>query len=616
MTATKKTHRPNDVSFGQVFQLMITNAIPVYCLLREMVQNGFDANLRYAEECLRKRPELYRPDTSRVLVTRWKLNEDKLAVINVNGAFLTPTEVKENLMSVSRSGNTGDLNFGIGVKYACFKHYHNIEFRSKEADSDVGKCYKIDGSPQGQGKWTEHDITLEDFTELGYADSGTEAIIMGTTPDQKTYRVQHGEYKTYKGGADTGNSFYKYLCGRYFDSFTDSAGNPVSLQVDVYPKGDRTKVPTRSSCNSNFVRSLMALNDEEWTSFDPFPLTRGPFAGANVYVTIMPDDSGEKKRTNIRTRGSLILQKQNEIYDKFSPGTEYDDGRKVKPYLRECGLKGLDEKQVLKWLFRVDLDGFDNVKPRGDRLSLYDENNLNKEIDLTALAGDIAASLSEDVKKRIIKDSIPAEDFDDELDKEQQKYIKLFRFDQAGGGDRAEKKNKGSNARGNKGNRKPAQTNPVGNNPHKPYRLQPFAVQKRHDGRAGDLKQIDKNPVTGRTTIYYNVESNYKSLTLKSLMGEVHRLAQRTSSLKDALDSLSAQQKAEACWEAIKKDTALSAIRKFMMMKKVTGLPGEEVLKKLTPDVLGFDIDPTVVGKIAADRMKYYYAKGIGLEDK
>ena len=63
MTTNMKTHKPNDVSFGRVFQLMLTNAIPVYCLLREMVQNGIDANLRYAEECMRSEPALYRPDT-------------------------------------------------------------------------------------------------------------------------------------------------------------------------------------------------------------------------------------------------------------------------------------------------------------------------------------------------------------------------------------------------------------------------------------------------------------------------------------------------------------------------------------------------------------------------
>jgi hypothetical protein len=614
MTTSTKTHQPDDVSFGQVFQLMITNAIPVYCLLREMVQNGYDANLRYAEECLAKQPELYRPETSRVLVTRWKLNEDKLAVINVNGAFLTPTEVKENLMNVSRSGNTGDLNFGIGVKYACFKHFHHIEFRSKKANSDVGKCYKIDGSPTGQGKWDEIDIPLEAFTELGYEDSGTEVIVMGTTPGEKTYDLMHDQYRTYKGEGHTGNNFFKYLCGRYFESFTDSAGNPIKLQVNVYPKGSRTKNPITKTCNSDFVRNIMALDDDEWTAFDPFPLTSGPYAGAMVYVSTMPNDEGKKKRTNVRTRGSLVLQKQNEIYDKFSPGTEYDDGRKVKPYLRECGLKGLHEKQVMKWLFRVDFDSFDSIKPKGDRLTLIDEANLNKEIDLTVLAGDIAASLSEQVKKRIAADSIPPEDFDDELEKEQKKYIEFFNVDHSGGGSRAGKKNKGSNARGNKGNRKTAQTDPTGNNPHKPYRLQPFAVQKRSDGPLGVLRQIDKDPITGKTVIYYNVESKYNSLALRSLMGEVERLSVRSETLKDAIDNLSMAQKAQACWDAIKREVALSTIRKFMQERKVTGLTGEEVIKRLTPAVLGYDIDPTTVGKTTADRMRYYHAQGIGLK--
>ena len=615
MTINMKTHKPNDVSFGRVFQLMLTNAIPVYCLLREMVQNGFDANLRYAEECMRSEPALYRPDTSRVLVTRWKKDRNKLAVINVHGAFLTPDEVRENLVNVSNSGNPGDLNFGIGVKYASFKHYHNIEYRSKKANSDVGTCYKIDGSPTGQGAWTEHEIPLEEFTELGYEDSGTEVIVMGKTPDEKTYDLQHHQYKTYKSSADTGNAYFKYLCGRYFDSPRDSAGSPVALQVDVYQKGNRTKEPNRKACNSDFISDIMSLNDDEWTSFDPFPLTTGPYAGANVYVTIMPDDSGEKKRTNVRTRGSLVLQKNNEIYDKFSTGTEYDDGRKVKPYLRECGLLGLDEKQVLKWLFRVDLDSFENVEPKGDRLTLVDTNNLNKEISLTALAKDISLSLSAEVKKRIIKDSVPAEDFDDELDRIQRKYIELFNLDQSGGGERAKKKNKGSNAKGNNGTRKPAQTNPIGNNLHKPYRLDAFRVQQRHDGRKGVLKQIIKDPVTGETKIFYNVESDYKRVVLNSIMGEVKRLANNNKTLKSAVDNLSPIQQAEACWDAIRQDTALSALRLFMMVRKAENLPGEEVLKRLTPEVLGFDIDPMVAGKIAANRMKFYYAKGIGLKD-
>ena len=392
-------------------------------------------------------------------------------------------------------------------------------------------------------------------------------------------------------------------------------GNPVALQVDIYHKGARTREPNRKSCNSDFVSDIMSLNDDEWTSFDSFPLTAGPYAGAMVYVTTMPDDSGEKKRTNVRTRGSLVLQKNNEIYDKFSPGTEYDHASKVKPYLRECGLLGLDEKQVLKWLFRVDLDSFDNVEPKGDRLTLVDTSNLNKEINLTALAKDIAASLSEEVKKRIIKDSVPAEDFDDELDRIQREYIKLFNLDQSGGGERAKKKNKGSNAKGNNGTRKPAQTNPIGNNPHKPYRIDSFRVQKRHDGRKGVLKQIITDPVSGETKIFYNVESDYKSLILNSIMGEVTRLAERSKTLKSAIDSLSLRQQAEACWDAIRQDTALSALRLFMMVRKAENLPGEEVIKRLTPEVLGFDIDPKVAAKIAAERMRFYYAKGIGLKD-
>ena len=131
----------------------------------------------------------------------------------------------------------------------------------------------------------------------------------------------------------------------------------------------------------------------------------------------------------------------------------------------------------------------------------------------------------------------------------------------------------------------------------------------------GVLKQIIKDPVSGETKIFYNVESDYKSLILNSIMGEVTRLAERSKTLKSAMDSLSLRQQAEACWDAIRQDTALSALRLFMMVRKAENLPGEEVIKRLTPEVLGFDIDPKVAAKIAAERMRYYYAKGIGLKD-
>ena len=41
---------PKDTGYEQAYDLMMVTSIPAYCLVRELVQNGIEANLKYAEQ--------------------------------------------------------------------------------------------------------------------------------------------------------------------------------------------------------------------------------------------------------------------------------------------------------------------------------------------------------------------------------------------------------------------------------------------------------------------------------------------------------------------------------------------------------------------------------------
>ncbi len=620
MTTTNKWEQPDKVDFSAVFSVMITNAIAAYCLLREMVQNGFDANLRYAEEVLLKDPgELYRPATSKVIVTRWGFDPNKLAVINVHGSFMTPSDVRNHLLKVgnSHSGNLGE-NFGIGVKFACFAHFHHVEFRSKKANSTTGMKYRIDGSPAGQGKFLPEKIPLGDFDRLGYEDSGTEVIILGKDPKtSKTYDELHNLFLSYKNQATkhgSGNNFYKYLCNRYHKPFTDSAGNEVVLEVDQY---SRMKPVGTKACNSYFAKNVSQWKHADWKHFE-FALTVGDYKGAPVTATILPGDQSGGKLSNVRTRGSLLLHKDNEVYDRFSPGSENDHATKVKPYLRECGLSGIDETQALRWCWLVDLQQFENVYPQGDRLALLDRNKTNQEVNLTQLAKDIAASLSDEVKKEINSQQAPPESFDAYLDRLQQEMIDAYNYEKSGDGERGERTGETSETEDKDSDREqsPVSSEVVGENKNKKrrYNLRPFDFMPINDG-AGPLRKVmAKAPVSGKTTVFLNVESTYHSFHLKTTESTLHKAALKNTTLATALAGLTPTTIRQCAFDAIKEYTLITTLSKFLTEHQVTKKAGEDCIAELTSERLGRNIDVDKVAKRAAERAKYYAKTGLSVD--
>ena len=614
---------PKDTGYEQAYDLMMVTSIPAYCLVRELVQNGIEANLKYAEQKFQelldagKDPLESSPDPSKVILTRCRQNPSKLMVANVGGVYITEDIVENHLIAFAQSGTSKDKNFGIGMKYAMFKYYHKVEIRSKRAGEDVGVVYRIDGSPVGKLAYEIDDVKLEDFSVLGLEDSGTEIVVLGKTPDMKTYDIQHSEYRTRSAGSETGNNFFKYLCGRYSDPYVDCFGNEVKVVVDIFERGAASKKGKPKTCNSDFVRSLMSIDNDEWSVLKPFVLTHGPYAGAAVYTSILPHDEASTKRTNVRTRGGLILEKDNEIYDKFSPGSAYDHLSSVKSILRDCGLNGVDEKKVTRWLFRVNLDNFDNVSPAGDRLSLED-NDLEpaKTISLEVIADSIAQSLSGEVKQRILDDAEPPEDFDDEIKRLQQEYIDSFKYDFAGSSPRSANKNKNTVTPQNTPRTQSSPKNDIlGDSPKRPLALQPFNLVHVSDGSKGPLQKVAIDPVTDEPTIYYNKDSQYHKIIFRAAENETKKLLKKDtgSVLATAFKQLSNEQKAISYWDAIKVEVSMAVLRKFIIRRQAEKEPGRDVISALTPEVLGFDVDPHKVSKYAEKRMKIYFNSRTGL---
>ena len=125
------THNPESVA-SVINHLGV--GIPLALTLRELVMNGVEA-------CLRNDTE----DEKAVYVCKDHIYEDKLAVINVGGDFLSEKVFKENLATIGNTGNWSagqvvlDKNKGIGAKIAYLPQAKlGLEYRSVEANSDEG----------------------------------------------------------------------------------------------------------------------------------------------------------------------------------------------------------------------------------------------------------------------------------------------------------------------------------------------------------------------------------------------------------------------------------------------------------------------------------------------
>ena len=224
--------RPSEANMDSILTnsiYVMCQGIPIQYALRELVQNGIEANSRNTDD-----------DENEVIITtdHREQYKDKLCIINIGGDPLTEKEYTNHLLDLANSGNSHhenklyDTNKGIGAKVSVLPHNHKgVCYVSTHKDwvYEDGTQYGIrttiayhDGLYQSEVEvcpFTGENTKFPEITDIHpmlQGKSGTSVTVYGHTDEQDTFSYYDRLCSLQKESGGSGYSKCKWLDHRYF----------------------------------------------------------------------------------------------------------------------------------------------------------------------------------------------------------------------------------------------------------------------------------------------------------------------------------------------------------------------------------------------------------------
>lgn len=221
---------------------LLARTCPQDQYIREFIQNAIEAIMRGALHGIS-------PPGGGVYLARDRLYNKKIVIANTKPSDpFTKQIVNENLLSLGRSGNDDDVNYGSGSKLSYLPlNPQGILFRSRsmgkqwvmyvnEKASIIELCrFETEDPETGE---TKEEIYLDcSEEEFCFSDSETEVVLLGATEDEDTWlKATHDVGRTGKA-SPAGYAIWDYINTKYWSTPED-----VTIKVHIYdPKTGEEK---------------------------------------------------------------------------------------------------------------------------------------------------------------------------------------------------------------------------------------------------------------------------------------------------------------------------------------------------------------------------------------
>ena len=363
------TQRINPELFTRLVNLMSRGIIKRQ-VIRELVFNGIEASIRLANQ-LNLTPE----EASKLIVRvqRDHVNRNKFAVIN-EGLPITEEDAENHLMNLANSGNVSengetdryDPNKGIGAKIALFPWWkYGLAMRAKYFEDETGLKFRAGTTEDGLYDFIYHHddeeglktpfLACDKFDSILRESQGTEAVIMGNTPNDDTFAELNSEcVMKGRGGkkniTGTGYGLVKYLQNLFWDP------PPVNLGVQKYKEGTQRKTTVQNIKGLKHCMQLAVGGKKYWSFQIGDPEGVNLPEGIVAHVAFIPkwkDKGGNKGYiSNSVNSGFVAFTFRGEVYHDIT-----QHGATGLANVGACGLGGDPGRWIVVFEIPSDTEG-------------------------------------------------------------------------------------------------------------------------------------------------------------------------------------------------------------------------------------------------------------------